>query len=191
MRIRRTGLLATGIAATLALASCSSAEDPAETTGTESASETSATAQADATEPPAEPGPFDFTAETVAGGTLEGESLKYRDVILWFWAPWCPTCLVEGKDYVAPAIDQLPEGVELIGVAGRITDDAEVGEFLDYTGVEGATHVMDTDGSLWEGFGVVLQPAFLFVNDDGTFERAGAGVTTEDILEQAERLASS
>jgi len=188
MTRRSITALAAVAAGAVALAGCASADQPG--TAVEATDAASApSASADATSH--ETGPFDFTAETVAGGTLEGESLKYRDVILWFWAPWCPTCLVEGKDYVADAIAQLPEGVELVGVAGRITSEEEVDEFLDFTGVGDATHVMDTDGSLWEAFGVALQPAFLFVNDDGTFERAGAGVTTEDILEQAERLASS
>lgn len=112
-------------------------------------------------------------------------------MILWFWAPWCPTCLVEGKDAVAPAIAQMPEGVELVGIAGRITDDDEVGDFLDFTGTGDATHVLDSDGAIWESFGVVLQPAFYFVNDDGTFEKGGSGLTTDDILAQAERLAGN
>ncbi|WP_297081426.1 redoxin family protein [uncultured Demequina sp.] len=185
MTRRWTTALAATAAGALLLAGCASGDQ------SDSAAEAPASADASSEASESAPGPFDFTAQTVAGGTLEGESLKHRDVILWFWAPWCPTCLVEGKDYVADAIAQLPEGVELVGVAGRITSDEEVEEFMDFTGVGDATHVMDTDGSLWEGFGVALQPAFLFVNDDGTFERAGAGVTTEDILEQAERLAAS
>ena len=183
MRVR---MMSAAALACLLVAGCAAATDGEHTSRTPGAS-----ASAVETAGPAQDGPFDFTAATAAGGTLEGESLKYRDVILWFWAPWCPTCLVEGKDYVADAIAQMPEGVELVGVAGRITDDAEVGEFVDFTGTGEGTHVLDEDGSLWEGFGVVLQPAFLFVNDDGTFEKAAAGVTTEDILAQAERLAAS
>ncbi|GIG54057.1 redoxin family protein [Demequina activiva] len=186
MRLRMLGAAAV---TSLVLAGCTASSESA-TTATTDATTGSAERPAESS-PPAQPGPFDFTAATAAGGTLEGESLKHRDVILWFWAPWCPTCLVEGQDYVADAIAQMPEGVELVGIAGRITDENEVGEFLDFTGTGDATHVLDEDGTLWADFGVALQPAFLFVNDDGTYEKGGAGLTTEDILAQAERLAES
>ncbi|WP_144276256.1 redoxin domain-containing protein [Demequina sp. NBRC 110053] len=177
---RLTAALAASVVGALALSGCASADPVGQV-------EESATSTA----PAARPGPFDFTAQTVAGDTLAGESLKHRDVILWFWAPWCPTCLVEGKDHVSAAMAQLPEGVELVGVAGRITDDTEVAQFLEFTGTGDATHVLDSDGAIWESFGVALQPAFYFVNDDGTFEKGGSGLTAEDILAQAERLASS
>ena len=137
-----------------------------------------------------ERGAFDFTARTIDGGTLDGESLKGKDVVLWFWAPWCPTCLVEGKHEVAPALAKLPDDVEFIGIAGRSDNLAEMREFLDWTGTGGVTHVVDTDGSIWEGFGVVLQPAFYFVNQDGTARRAGSGLTTDDILAEVEILTS-
>jgi thiol-disulfide isomerase/thioredoxin len=144
---------------------------------------------APASEP--EPGPFDFTAQTLGGETIDGESLKYHDVVLWFWAPWCPTCLVEGKDEVAPALAELPDGIQFFGIAGRSDDLASMEEFLEWTGTGGVTHIVDIDGSIWEGFGVLLQPAFYFVNQDGTATKAGSGLTTADLLAEFETLTSS
>lgn len=112
-------------------------------------------------------------------------------MVLWFWAPWCPICLVEGKDQVAPALAGLPDGVEFIGIAGRSDDLAEMDEFLEWTGTGGVTHIVDIDGSIWEGFSVALQPAFYFVNQDGTYHRAGSGLTTSDLIAEFESLASS
>jgi thiol-disulfide isomerase/thioredoxin len=173
-----------GAAATVVLlAGCASS------TSAENDPTTSAPATSTADEE--ERGPFDFTARTLDGDTLEGESLKGKDVVLWFWAPWCPTCLVEGKDQVAPALAELPDDVEFIGIAGRSDDLAEMAEFIDWTGTGAATHVVDTDGSIWEGFGVVLQPAFYFVNQDGAARRAGSGLTTDDILAEIDILTSN
>ena len=190
MRQRLAGIAATA-ALGLVLSACAAADGDAADSQTATSAATPATEASGTGEAPESGNPFMFTANTIDGGTIDGESLMGEDVILWFWAPWCPTCLVEGRDAVADAIAQMPEDVELVGVAGRITSDEEVEEFLDYTGVGDARHVADEDGSLWEAFGVVLQPAFLFVNDDGTFERGGAGLTTADIVAQAERLAVS
>lgn len=137
-----------------------------------------------------ERGPFDFTAQTLDGRSLSGESLKGKDVVLWFWAPWCPVCLVEGKEEVAPALAMLPDDVEFVGIAGRSDDLEAMAEFLEWTGTGGVTHVADTDGSIWDGFGVVLQPAFYFVNQDGTARRAGSGLNTDDILAEVDALVS-
>ena len=149
-----------------------------------------ATIAADAASPTTEPdpGPFDFTAQTLDGRTIEGESLKGKDVVLWFWAPWCPTCLVEGKNQVAPALDELPDGVEFIGIAGRSDDLAAMDEFVEWTSTGGVEHIVDSDGSIWEGFGVLLQPAFYFVNQDGRARRAGSGLTTDDLRAEFEIL---
>jgi thiol-disulfide isomerase/thioredoxin len=183
LSIRRTAAVA---AATLLLASCAPATpgdaDPA--TGG-SADPTTSTS--------AEPtGPFAFNAQTLEGGMLDGESLKGQDVILWFWAPWCPTCLVEGKNHVAPFLAELPDDVAFVGIAGRSDSIPEMEEFLDWTGTgtDNAVHVADVDGSIWEGFGVALQPAFYFVNQDGTARRAGSGLTEEDLMAEVEILQS-
>lgn len=179
-----TRMAALAIGAALALTACTTAADPQDgSAGTQSA-------VAEPTES-ASTGPFDFTARVVGGGELEGSSLKGRDVVLWFWAPWCPTCMVEGRDHVSAVIPELPDGVEFVGIAGLSDDDAAIDEFIEWTGTGGAVHVVDDDGSIWAGFGVALQPAFYFVNDDGTFHRAGAGLTAEDILEEIEWLTES
>lgn len=171
-------VLALMVAATLTGCASSSSDDD---TGANEATTTSTTEAG---------GPFDFTAQTLDGGSLDGESLKGKDVVLWFWAPWCPTCLVEGKDQVAAALAEIPEGVEFVGIAGRSDDLDEMQEFLDWTGTgpPGITHVADVDGSIWAGFQVALQPAFYFVNQDGTFRRAGSGLNTEDLVSEMELL---
>ena len=37
---------------------------------------------------------------------------------------------------------------------------------------------------------MLLQPAFYFVNQDGTFRKAGSGLTTADLVAEFETLAS-
>ena len=40
--------------------------------------------------------------------------------------------------------------------------------FVSNYHVRAFSHVADTDGSVWKRFGVVRQPAFAFIDDDGT-----------------------
>ncbi len=53
--------------------------------------------------------------------------------------------------------------------------------FIDRHGVDGFDHLVDGDGSLWERFGIVTQPAWVFINDDGTAKTL-VGILGEDGL---------
>ena len=59
---------------------------------------------------------------------------------------------------------------------------------FDDHGVGGFRHVYDTDGSIWQAFGVTGQPAFAWVNDDGTFTVQQGGIGKWDILKNAQEL---
>lgn len=62
----------------------------------------------------------------------------------------------------------------MIGVAGRAEADRFQGWIADH-GVDGFDHIADPDIEIWREFGITSQPAFVFINDDGTVEsRIGA-----------------
>ena len=73
--------------------------------------------------------------------------------------------------------------VTFVGVAGRGEVDA-MREFVADTGTGGFMHVVDGDGSLWQRFGIVAQPAFAFVDADGSVETF-AGSLDAGALRQA------
>ncbi|MGH3979457.1 MAG: TlpA family protein disulfide reductase [Pseudonocardiaceae bacterium] len=73
--------------------------------------------------------------------------------------------------------------VTFLGVPGRGQVDA-MREFVADTRTGGFTHVVDTDGSRWQRFGVVAQPAFAFVDRDGSVRTFG-GSLDADALRQA------
>jgi thiol-disulfide isomerase/thioredoxin len=111
---------------------------------------------------------LDFSAPDLAGGEFAASSLDGRDAVLWFWAPWCTTCRSEAPGVVAAAEDY--EGrVEVVGVAGR-GQIPEMEAFVSDTGTEALTHLVDADGAIWSQFGVFAQPAFAFIDADGTVD---------------------
>ena len=54
--------------------------------------------------------------------------------------------------------------------------------FVDGNGVDDITHVVDADGSIWSSFSVASQPAWAFVDADGTLVSTVNGALGADGL---------
>jgi thiol-disulfide isomerase/thioredoxin len=189
-RMRRL-VLATAVPLLLLLGACG--DDPA-TTAT---SPTTSTASADPADPAdggtdeetgesgeetgeesgGTPQLLDFTATTVGGESFDGASLAGSPTVLWFWAPWCPTCRSQ-----IPQVQDLAQAygdrVDVVGIGSL--DSAEA--IADFAGdVDGVTHLEDVDGVLWQRFGITEQSSFVVLDADGevAFE---AGYGGEDDL---------
>jgi len=72
-------------------------------------------------------------------------------------------------------------------VASRDDVDAISG-FVETYQVGGFEHIIDEGGVIWERYGVFSQPAFAFINDDGTVETKIGAVGREGLIEAAEAL---
>ncbi len=80
------------------------------------------------------------------------------------------------------------ENVTIIGVAGRAGDQSII-EFVDERGVSGFDHVIDDpDGTVWAAYGFGSQPAFAFLNDDGTMETHLGALGVSGMSERIETL---
>lgn len=136
-----------------------------------------------------EAAPLGFTATQLDGETFDGEGIRGTDTVLWFWAPWCTICRAEAPD-VVEAAGEFAGSVEVIGVPGRGGTDEMLG-FVADTGTESLRHVVDSDGRIWRDFGIIGQPAFAFVDDDGTAEVFVGGLGKDQLVERMEQLARS
>ena len=102
------------------------------------------------------PAVLQFSATTLDGQAFEGTSLYGRPTIIWFWAPWCPVCKAEAPA-ILDALDELPDGVQAIGIPGQ-SDVASMQAFVDDYGLGAMTQVVDADGSLWANFSCRTSP---------------------------------
>lgn len=129
-----------------------------------------------------------FTAKTLEDNTFDGTALAGKDAILWFWAPWCTECRREAPQ-VAKSQLQNP-GVVFIGVAGLgETDDMR--DFVSDYEVGAFEHLADLDGSLWQRFGVVQQPAYAFLDDAGKVEVYRGELGDDGLAERVATLTSN
>lgn len=161
-------------------------QDPAASPAT-TARATPTAAPTDAADVPV-PAELKFSAETVVGGTFDGTTLAGKDAVLWFWAPWCTECRREAP-HVAAAQASHPD-VSFVGVAG-LGETAAMQDFVDEYDVDAFEHLADLDGALWQRFGVVQQPAYAFIDDDGTIEVVRGELGEAGLAEQLDALASN
>jgi len=117
-----------------------------------------------------------FTGTTVGGEPFDGASLAGRPTLLWFWAPWCPTCRSQIPQ-VEGLASQYGDQLNVVGVGSLDSAEAIAG-FAD--DVDGVTHLEDTEGELWKRFGVTEQSSFVLLDADGAVAyEAGYGGSGE------------
>lgn len=134
-------------------------------------------------------GEASFTGTTLEGVSFDSSVLAGKPAVLWFWAPWCTVCRAEAPD-VAAVAEEFADEVSFVGIPGR----GEVGpmrQFVDDTGTGGFQHVSDVDGALWQQFGVVSQPSFVFIDGSGHTELVPSGLSGNDLRRMTQSLLTS
>ena len=79
---------------------------------------------------------------------------------------------------------------QIIGVASRDTIE-QIEAFVADTGVDTFPHAADIDGDVWEFYGIGSQPAFVVINDDGTFDTRLGSLDEDGLTERVEQLLAS
>jgi len=124
-----------------------------------------------------------FSGETLDGATFEGEQLAGKPAVLWFWAPWCPTCRAQAAGVSALAGRYAGE-VNVVGVGGL----AGVADIRDFAAkVSGPTHLIDPDGAVWRHFGVTAQSVYVVIDAEGAVVAEGY-LEDEDLADEVAGL---
>jgi len=119
-----------------------------------------------------------------SGETVDFASIVPSDtpVLLWAWAPHCPTCRAEAgglEEFAAAHRDRLT----VVGIGTQ--DDLEYAkEFLADTGVTTPRMLWDESFQSWREIGITAQPTWILVRGDGSFIQGWiGGLPEEQILE--------
>jgi thiol-disulfide isomerase/thioredoxin len=107
-----------------------------------------------------------FTGTTVDGKAFNGASLAGKPTVLWFWAPWCPTCLQQAPG-VREAFGRYSATMNFLGVAGLDTA-ANMPAFVQLAKLGTMRSVADPDGVIWKRFKIKEQSYFVVLDASGT-----------------------
>ncbi len=106
---------------------------------------------------------LDFSGTTVDGSAFDGHSLAGKPAVLWWWAPWCPTCRAQSTN-VSDLAERYDGEVAVVGVGGL--DSAEAIEELAGQ-IPHVTHLVDDQGEVWQHFRVTAQSTYTVIDADG------------------------
>ena len=159
-------LIATLLVAAIACAACGSSDPPSAAS-------------------PSDEDAFDWVAPAVEGGEIDAHDLVGTPLVVWFWAPWCPTCNAEAADLAATAAE-LDDQATFVGIAGR-DELGPMREFVDRYSLPFRSAV-DEDGDLWSRFGVRAQPAFAFVAPDGSYDVVFGAIPDDELRRRVAEL---
>jgi len=85
-------------------------------------------------------------------------------------------------------VQQYDGKVEIIGVASRDQRPA-MQDFVARHGLEDMVNIADVDGEVWRQFGVVAQPAWVFLDTDaGTGDRVLGALPRADLEARLDAL---
>ncbi|MEG3615880.1 TlpA family protein disulfide reductase [Isoptericola haloaureus] len=144
------------------------ADDAAQETDSDDMSADESTDRTDDADLPAV---YDFSATTLEGGTFVGSELADAPAVLWFWAPWCPTCRAQIPTVTGLA-ETYGEDVAVVAVGGL--DDAEAISDMAADDIAGPTHLVDDAGEVWQHFGMTQQSTFVVLDADGEIVLEGS-----------------
>ena len=111
-----------------------------------------------------------FTSETVDGDTFDGTTLAGTPTVLWFWAPWCPTCRAQISG-VGELAGMYGDEVDVVGV-GSLDEQAAIEAFAAEVSPD-VTLLADPDGAVWRRFGVTAQSSYVVLDETGAEQASG------------------
>ena len=128
-------------------------------------------ARGNASAPASEKADLTFTVTTLDGATFDGRSLAGKPALLWFWAPWCPTCAAEAP-HMRQVADTYAGKITVVGVAG-LDNVANMHRFVDLTKVANIVHLADEQGVVWRRLGVTAQSTYVLLDVSGAIVYRG------------------
>jgi hypothetical protein len=72
-------------------------------------------------------------------------------------------------------------------MSGR-AEAGDIDAFIAEFGLDGFPHTIDESGDLWAGYGVVGQPAWVFIDAEGSAEVVSGSLGEDAIVERIEAL---
>ena len=126
----------------------------------------------------------DFALVDLDGRTVRLSELQGKQVVLNFWATWCPPCRAEMPDLDRVAREYREQGVTVLAI-DQMESPERVTSFLEEIGLRenpAFDSLLDTDGSVGQLYRVNALPSTFIVDDQGKIRDVHLGPISESTL---------
>jgi peroxiredoxin len=122
----------------------------------------------------------DFELKTLTGETVKLSDLKGKNVMLNFWATWCPPCKAE-----MPAMEQFHKeaGDKVVILAVNIDPHLDVQAFVDENKITFPIP-LDAEDTVNEMYQVLSIPTTYFIDTKGNIGNKYIGAMNHDTMKQ-------
>ncbi len=109
----------------------------------------------------------DFTLDALSGKRWSLKGMRGKVIFLNFWATWCVPCRQEMPTMEKLHRDLKEQGLEVVAVNFK-ESKKEIRKFFDELGLT-FTALLDTDGTVSQGYGAWSIPLTYIINRKGEF----------------------
>src|SRR5699024_5444913 len=106
-----------------------------------------------------------------------------KNVIINFWATWCPPCRVEAPELQSFYEDEKDNDFTILAVDLTATENkrSDVQEFVDEIGMTFPI-LMDTESDVSDMYKIIAYPTSYFVDKNGIIQDKVMGAVNEDYV---------
>lgn len=127
----------------------------------------------------------DFSLQTLKGKSVKLSDFRGKNVIVNFWATWCPPCRVEApeleKYYKANKNNDFT--ILAVDLTGTEKNPSDVKGFVDDHGLTFPV-LLDTDNNVSTTYRVMGYPTSYFIDKKGVIHRKVVGAMNENTVKQ-------
>lgn len=124
----------------------------------------------------------DFTFRDVRGKKATIRANKGKEIMIIFWATWCPPCRAEIADLIELRAEKNPEELEMIAISFEKTDI--VSDFTEERGLNYKVVALPEKNIPLPYSKVRTYPTIIFIGKDGKFKAALEGGIDRETMEK-------
>lgn len=131
----------------------------------------------------------DFTLQSLEGESVKLSDYRGKQIILNFWATWCPPCRAEMPD-MQTYYTEHKEADNFVILAVNLTSTESnrdnIQPFLDELGITFPI-LLDEESEVSNRYDVVGYPTSYFIDDEGTIQYKVVGPMNQDFMRKQVR----
>lgn len=121
----------------------------------------------------------DFSLKNIEGDKISLSDFRGNNVLLVFWATWCPFCRREMPD-LKNFTEEYKDKIKVLAITEKESQEVVQG-YIEENQINFEI-LMDTNGQVWNSYLIKGTPTHFLINGEGKIVASRSGYTTKEGL---------